>query len=176
MNKKIIHTSIKVIAVSLITLLLYSCDKTFLIEPEVCFTTNRIDSLDNYVESDVFETGEAIYFVSCANAQMEVIYTGERKIAAELQKPDGTDSIVFSVNTYYPDKSSLHLNTFFDTKGKPLVIRGLPLALAGEQREVSYKYTEEGIYEVYIEAINTNEDGEKTKANLMKEITITKKE
>lgn len=176
MNKNIIHICKNLIGVFVFALLIYSCDKTFLIEPQACFTCNRIDSLDNYIESDVFEAGEVIYFVSCADAQFEVIYTGIRDIKAELKKPDGSDSIVFNENTYYPDKNSTELDTYFDSKGKPLLISGLPLELTGDQREASYEYSEEGVYEVYLEAINTNEDGEKTKSTSMKEITIIKSE
>jgi hypothetical protein len=159
----------------MISIILLSCNKALIVKPDACFTTNRTDSLGDYVESDEFEVGEPVYFVSCGIALFEVIYTGVRNIRSELQRQDGSDSILFDLNSYFPDKSSPDLNNYFNKDGTPLTIVGLPLTLSGEFREASYKYAAEGEYEVYLEAINRDEEGTKTKATSMKIITIVPK-
>jgi hypothetical protein len=159
----------------MIGILLFACNKSLIVNPDACFTTNRPDSLGEYVESDEFQVGEPVYFVSCGIAQFEVVYTGVRNIKAELQKQDGSESILFNFNSYFPDKTSQDLGNYFNKDGTPLTITGLPLALAGEYREASYKYSEEGDYEVYLEAINRDEEGTKTRATSVKVITILPK-
>lgn len=160
----------------MISTLLVACNKSLIVTPDACFTTNTMDTLGNYVESEEFEVGEPVYFVSCGIALFEVMYTGVRKIRSELQRPDGSDSILFDYNSYFPDKTSPDLNNYFNKNGTPLTIVGQPFTLTGEYRETSYKYSEEGVYEVYLEAINRDEEGTKTKATSMKTITVIPKD
>lgn len=160
---------------ALLVIVSSGCNKTLIVEPDACFTTNIIDSLGEYVEAAEFEVGEEIHFVSCGLALFEVVYTGERIISKELTRPDGSDSIVFKLNSYFPDKSSAELVNYFDSKGKHLSISGETMTQAGEVREFVYSYRTEGVYEVYLEAINRNEDGVTTKATMNKEIRIVAK-
>lgn len=169
-NKIIIRNLVVLLVFSLI--LATGCNKTLIVEPDACFTTNLLDSMGEYIEQNEFSVGEEIHFVSCGTALFEVIYTGDKKIAKELQKQDGTDSIIWSYNAYFPDKTSPEKSNYFNKRGQPLSITGLPLAQAGEFREAIYEYSEEGEYEVYLEAINRNEDGLKTKVTTMKKISI----
>lgn len=176
MKRNKIYIQSLLILMALISVVGTGCNKALIIEPDACFTANRIDSLGEYVVADEFLEGEEIHFVSCGVALFEVIYTGRKEILKELTGPDGSDSIVWNYNSYYPDKNSPELENYFDKKGKPLSITGLPLEQAGEFREASYKYSDEGEYEVYLEAINRNEEGITSRATSMKLIKIIAEE
>lgn len=151
------------IIVSLITgfLLFNSCTDEFLREPESDLKIYIKNEADELEIPDAIYAGETkLYFANEGVSFFSVVYPGDKILHSTDLDEDGDSIYIWKKNQDYED---INNPDYFDTSGKRAV-KGLPLSYQDNYNislsQSWFRYTEAGTYTIYLEATNTNEDGE----------------
>lgn len=141
--------------------ILVSCGDAFLKTPEAelkVFVKNDAESL--IAPDTVFANETELYFANTGVSFFSVVYPGDKTEKEKIVDEDGNTLTVWDVNHDYNDIDN---ESYIDSLGKRAV-KGIPLSYQDNYvmflSQSPYIYRFPGEYKIYLEAGNTNEEGE----------------
>jgi hypothetical protein len=142
-------------------LFLVSCSDEFLKTPEAELKVFIKDDAGNLIVPDIIVADETeLYFANAGVSFFSVVYPGDKTEKEKIVDKDGNTLTVWKVNHDYNDIDN---ESYIDSLGKRAV-KGIPLAYQDNFNmflsQLPYIYSNPGQYKVYLEARNTNEEGE----------------
>lgn len=141
--------------------LLNSCADALLTPPEArlsVFIKTENDQLEEV--ENIYAKETRLYFANKGEAFFSVIYTGDKEMDRKSVDENGDSITIWKSNHVFTDREVVN---YFDRFGKRAVT-GNPLSYQDNYNmflsNTSFTYQKAGEYTVYLEAINTNEEGE----------------
>lgn len=150
-----------ILPVALIAItVLCSCNRDFIREPEAnleIYTKNAQDSLISI--DTIFAKKTNLFFINSGQAFFSVVYPGSKELKDSLIDSNGNDSIIWTSNYDFTDREKAG---YYDKTGKRAV-KGITLeyqgTINGFINPKGFTFPKAGVYTIYLEAINTNEEG-----------------